>query len=244
MSKLLRLAVLAASSLLPVYAQTITFTNTPKTGVQGRGYSFTFLTSPSCSGECSFTPGSYTPAPGLTGLDDTITGTPTTLGTFTFQLRAQLYPSGDSGTQTFSLRVVPQVTGPTSAPDGRINVPYNQQLLGSGGLGGPYTFTNATGLPPGLSLSNSGVLFGTPTAYGNFTLQVYVGENPSTNYDGQAAQIPSSVSVRIFPPALSLSATSRCRRPLERRVITSLWARAVVPAAMGTKLQAGTFRKA
>jgi len=46
-------------------------------------------------------------------------------------------------------------------------------MVGSGGAGGPYTFT-ATGLPAGLSISSAGVISGTATVSGTFNYTVTV----------------------------------------------------------------------
>jgi hypothetical protein len=46
-------------------------------------------------------------------------------------------------------------------------------MTGSGGCGGPYTFS-ATGLPPNLTMSSSGTISGTPTISGTFTYTVTV----------------------------------------------------------------------
>jgi hypothetical protein len=46
-------------------------------------------------------------------------------------------------------------------------------MVGSGGCGGPYTFT-ATGLPAGLTMSSSGTISGTPMVNGTFDYTVTV----------------------------------------------------------------------
>ncbi len=46
-------------------------------------------------------------------------------------------------------------------------------MVGSGGTGGPYTFT-ATGLPAGLTISSGGAISGTPTVSGTFNYTVTV----------------------------------------------------------------------
>ncbi len=52
-------------------------------------------------------------------------------------------------------------------------------MVGTGGAGGPYTFS-ATGLPPGISLSSSGVMSGTPTLDGDFPYTVFVTDSAAT----------------------------------------------------------------
>jgi uncharacterized protein (TIGR03437 family) len=61
----------------------------------------------------------------------------------------------------------------TQLPADQINLPYSAQLNATGGTP-PYTWSLVTGsLPPGLSLSPSGVISGTPTGVGSlFTVQV------------------------------------------------------------------------
>ena len=57
-------------------------------------------------------------------------------------------------------------------PAARIGITYSQALTASGGTG-PYTFALTGGqLPAGLSLSAGGVLSGTPTAGGTFSITV------------------------------------------------------------------------
>jgi Putative Ig domain len=46
-------------------------------------------------------------------------------------------------------------------------------MVGSSGVGGPYTFS-ATGLPPGLSISSRGIISGTPTTSGTYNYTVTV----------------------------------------------------------------------
>ncbi|HSE40105.1 MAG TPA: choice-of-anchor B family protein [Acidobacteriota bacterium] len=61
---------------------------------------------------------------------------------------------------------------PTSLPAGTQGTPYNQTIVATGGTA-PYTYAVSSGsLPAGLSLTNAGVLSGTPTGTGtsNFTV--------------------------------------------------------------------------
>ncbi len=66
------------------------------------------------------------------------------------------------------------ITTVQTLPGAVLSVTYTDSLVASGGLP-PYTWTNPGGeIPPGLTLSSSGLLSGTPTVAGNysFTLQV------------------------------------------------------------------------
>ncbi len=62
-------------------------------------------------------------------------------------------------------------------------------MVGSGGAGGPYTFT-ATGLPAGLTISGGGAISGTPTVSGTFNYTVTV-----TDSAGNAGTVNCSVTV-------------------------------------------------
>jgi hypothetical protein len=78
--------------------------------------------------------------------------------------------STTSTTVLSNTAVVTVSNPPTSTAT--INTPFSQSFTASGGVG-PYTYSLASGsLPAGLSLSTAGVLSGTPTQGGSFTLVV------------------------------------------------------------------------
>jgi hypothetical protein len=91
--------------------------------------------------------------------------------------------NGATGTQKYTLSVVASGSGTTSSPlavtttslpAGTVGTAYSVTLAASGGTL-PYSWTLASGsIPPGLSLSSSGVISGTPSASGtlSFTVQV------------------------------------------------------------------------
>src|ERR1051326_4236524 len=62
---------------------------------------------------------------------------------------------------------------PNMLPDATTGVAYNQTITAVGGVG-PYSFKLLTGnsLPPGLKLSSSGDLTGTPTQAGIFNFGI------------------------------------------------------------------------
>ncbi len=91
--------------------------------------------------------------------------------------------------------ITPSIT--TSAlPSGVLNSPYSVSLQAVDGFP-PYTWSlTGTGkLPQGLSLSSSGLISGTPTAYGtsNFTVQV-------TDTQAQTATAPLSITIQQALP--------------------------------------------
>jgi hypothetical protein len=107
--------------------------------------------------------------PGLTlNANGTITGTPTTTGTFSFV--AQVQDSASSiYTATFSLRMLSRMFRKHKAiRNGEVGIPYVFQFK-VGGNTGSVTWSLASGnFPAGLTLNTStGVLSGTPTADSN-----------------------------------------------------------------------------
>jgi hypothetical protein len=135
-------------------------------------------------------PAGMTLAPG-TGV---LSGTPTVSGPFTVGVTLT-DSSGQTANASFPLEIVPTLVITTAnLPNGRINTAYTPiTLTGAGGLT-PYTWT-ATGLPAGITLAaGTGVLSGTPTASGPFTVAVTLTDNSTS---GQTAN--ASFPLEIVP---------------------------------------------
>ncbi len=105
----------------------------------------------------------------------TLVGTPTAPGIYTFTLQG-VDSAGCSDTRNYTI-VISSVNcldisiAPTSLPSGRVNTPYNAALSASPSAS--YTYSLASGLlPPGLILSNNGLISGTPTTTGTFSFVV------------------------------------------------------------------------
>lgn len=121
---------------------------------------------------------SGTLAPGLQITNNGgIAGTPSLPGAYTFGVRVS-DATGASATQTFTLTVGAGMTITTAAlANGAIGVQYSQTLAAAGGTA-PYIWSVGSGqVPPGLILSNAGVLAGTPTFVGQFTFTIRVTDN-------------------------------------------------------------------
>ena len=144
--------------------------------------------------------------PGLSLSGSTISGTPTTAGTYNLTVQAtdSSTPSHQSATQALSIYVNSPVSVATaSLAGGLVTTAYSQSLAASGGTPG-YTWSITTGaLPNGLSLNSSGNIFGTPTTAGtaNFTVQV----TDSTSPLHQTATKALSITIG---PALSITTSS------------------------------------
>lgn len=79
---------------------------------------------------------------------------------------------GSSASLAYRLAVTPSVfqMGPASLPDGTASMPYADTQLTTTGGAAPHTFALVRGaLPPGLTLSATGLLSGTPSQSGTFT---------------------------------------------------------------------------
>ena len=106
-----------------------------------------------------------------------LSGTPTTLGTFLFNVQVA---DGDGNLVSgwVELAVLstapPTITTSTTLPGGTAGVAYSQSLTATGGSP-PYTWSVTGGaLPPGLTLSSAGALSGTPTTVGPYTFTAQV----------------------------------------------------------------------
>ena len=101
--------------------------------------------------------------------------------------------------------VCPALTmSPSSLPNATWGQAYNQSLSQTGALGAPTYAVTAGALPPGLTLSASGAISGTPTATGTFNFTVTVSDNSGCS-GSQAYSITIAADVPSAP--LNVSAT-------------------------------------
>ncbi|WP_301869275.1 putative Ig domain-containing protein [Stenotrophomonas indicatrix] len=157
---------------------TLTIAPSSPSAAQNLPYSVTFTASGGVPGY-TFAFENGTLPPGLTLSGATLSGTPTTQGSYTFGIRVTDSSSGTGSyaeVETVTLQVIPPPTilvNPFTVPGATVGAGYSQTLSGSGGTA-PYTFAITAGsLPAGLSLNTStGALAGTPTAAGTFNFTV------------------------------------------------------------------------
>jgi len=178
------------------------------------------------SGSVTATGGTKPYSFSLSGLPDgltasaagSVTGTPTTAGTFTVSATVS-DAAGGTAAQTYTIKIAPPALSitTTSAPNGTVGTPYSAAFAASGGTQ-PYTFS-ATGQPQGLTMSSSGTLSGTPQSAGTFSVAVTV-------KDSTGATAGKTVSITIvLPPAppLNFGGVSATVGPLQQpRVTVSL----------------------
>ncbi|WP_198511193.1 putative Ig domain-containing protein [Janthinobacterium sp. 67] len=107
-----------------------------------------------------------------------LSGTTNVAGSFPVSIKVSDSSTGTgapfSATNSYTLAVgAPAITvTPSTLPAATVATLYSQQLTASGGVA-PYAYTVSSGnLPAGLTLNGSGLLSGTPTAAGSFTLTV------------------------------------------------------------------------
>jgi hypothetical protein len=102
--------------------------------------------------------------------------------------------AGRSASATIQLLVSAVLTiTSTSLPNALVGVPYSTQLQATGGSA-PYAWAVTQGqLPTGLALNSTGVVSGTPTTAGSYTLTVQV-------TDAVGAQSGQSITVTVAPP--------------------------------------------
>jgi hypothetical protein len=153
-------------------------------------------------------PPGLTIVPPPTGPSVTISGTPTSQGTFPFTVRVT-DTLGQFATRAFSITInlpaSPNITI-TTLPAGTINQTYNQAVLATGTA--PLTFSivsPGTGtLPPGLALSAStGTITGMPTATGTFPFTVRVADSfGQTDTQALSILVRTDNPPQIVPPSL------------------------------------------
>jgi hypothetical protein len=90
------------------------------------------------------------------------------------------------------------VTNPATTT-GFANAPFSQTFTASGGIA-PYTFTTASPLPTGLTLSAAGVLSGTPTVTGTFNITVTATD--AGGCIGTGANYPLVISANACPAGI------------------------------------------
>jgi hypothetical protein len=123
-----------------------------------------------------------------------------------------------------TIGTVPAITiAPSTVPNGAVGGPYNQTFTASGGTG-PFSFALSLGaLPPGLTLTQAGVLSGTLTTPGTFSFSVRATDANGFNTDRAftmsiATGVPTLPGMFVVVLALGLAGVGYVR--LRRRART------------------------
>ncbi len=169
-----------------------------------------------------------------------ITGTPNQSGTFPFT--AQVKDSlNATATTNLSIAISPSALAvmTTSLPNGVVGVAYPATNLTASGGTPPYAWsvtTAATSFPPGLTLSSTGQITGTPTAAAtyNFTVQVK---------DSQNATATANLSILVNPGPTLLTITTTSSQ-LPTGTVSTAYPATNLTASGGTPPYAWTLASA
>ncbi len=189
--------------------------------------------------------GSYSfSATGLpTGLSLTsygyLNGTATTAGTF--PIGVTVSSGGLSATASLSLVVANAAAlsvSSASLPGGTVNVLYSQGLSATGGVP-PYTWSVISGTPPpGLSMSSSGIVSGTPGTAGSFSFGVQVKDTAGATATAAASltiqAAPLIITTQSLPPGMNTVDYPQQQLSVSGGVSPYTWA-----LASGTSLPSG-----
>ncbi len=138
-----------------------------------------------------------------------LSGAPTATGMYSFTVQATDGSGATASTAaTLQINAAPlSITSQSPLTSGIVNVAYPQQILSATGGVSPYTFAITSGaLPMGMSLAN-GVISGTPTVSGPFSVTITVTDHAGTTamatFTGSIS--PPSVNIVLSSAALSFS---------------------------------------
>jgi hypothetical protein len=136
-----------------------------------------------------------------------ISGTPTASGNFNFTVdvtdsESTAQTAGYS--ETLAVAAAPALSvSPTTLGPGTVGTAYSATLSASGGIA-PYSWSVASGtLPTGMTLSNTGVINGTPSATGTFSFTAKVKDSGSSPQSAAATNsiVVSQAANTVTPPA-------------------------------------------
>lgn len=145
----------------------------------------------------SISDGALPPGTSLVQIDDrsaAVIGTPTAAGLYTYTVKA----TATTGTGSVSVQDTLHVYGLTTGDptDGEVNDDtYNFQFVSAGGTGAVTFAVTSGALPPGLSMTDGGLITGNPSLAGPFAFTV-------TFTDAQGGQCSKSCSLYVEPEVI------------------------------------------
>ncbi len=181
-------------SSLPGYTKGVSYNQTITANPSGTPYTF------------AVTSGSLPPGIPPVTLSPTgvLSGTPTNNGVYCFTVTAT--EDGCSASMNYCLTNIacPTITlSPSSLnSDGQVGQAYGQQFTASGSTAVPYTFTAPDGTPPGLTLSTSGLLSGTPANNGVYCFLVTATDTNGCSGSGNYCLTNICPTITISPASL------------------------------------------
>ncbi len=177
-------------------------------GVVGSTYGPATFTSSGASGTVTYAVSSGTLPAGLSlSTSGVLTGTPTATGTSSFTVRAT-DAAGQAAGASYTVAVATKLLlANATVPAGNVGTAMpTYQFQATGGTT-PYTYTVASGssLPAGLSLTTSGVLYGTPTAAGDYTFNVTATDGGSATGGATPVRQTATATATIHVSAFALT---------------------------------------
>jgi len=172
-------------------------TTTLADGTFGSAYSETVVATGEEAPTFAVTAGALPAGLSLDATTGEISGTPSSLGTFSFTVTATNSEGSDDQALSIAIAGIPPVITTTTLADGTFGSAYSETAAATGEEAPTFAVT-AGALPAGLSLdSTTGEISGTPTAIGTFSFTV-----TATNSEGSDDQALSLVIAGI-PPVIT-----------------------------------------
>lgn len=192
-------------------------------GASGCTGPFTF----SAQGVSPFNPSALPPGLILSA-NGALTGIPTTAGMFSFVLDVT-DPNQNVTQFQYSITIYqePAITTQSPLPNGLVDVPYSEQIAATGGVP-PYVFSMNNN-PPGITITQGGVLNGTPTKAGTYNFNIGVTDSlrAQTVSPFQVTFVTAATQIQVSPLGLTFNADLNGNPPPTQAI-------AIVPATGAT----------
>jgi hypothetical protein len=217
--------VLGLLVCLPLFGQ-LTITTTSLPGATVGQYYNAGLTATGGTAPYSWSVAGSLPAGLVFYPTGAIVGSPTVSGSYQLTLLvsdAQRASASKSLLLVISAATTQPLAIATSSPlpAGTMGSPYSVTLSASGGTA-PYQWSTQGSMPPGLTVSQSGILSGTPTATGVYSVQIRV-------TDSTQASATATLSLSINGTALSVTTSALPTGSVGKSYSASLTAAGGVP---------------
>ena len=169
-------------------------------GIQGATFSYLATTS-SAVATFSITSGTLPAGLTLNATSGAISGTPTGSGTSTVTLTATNVTGSESTTLAIMINAPAPVVMSAIAAKGQVGASFTYSIQASNS---PTSF-GATGLPAGLTVSTAGVISGTPTQAGTFTVTLSAGNGAGTTTQTLHLSIAPAANAPVYTGATQAS---------------------------------------